>query len=68
MAILVALSVEDVDSTIRSLWLRVAFMTRCGRATLTEALCELETDDAIMYCDAILTLIKQENEAKRREP
>jgi len=36
-------------------------MTRYGGATLTEALCEIGTADAVDYCSALGRLIQQEN-------
>jgi len=55
------LDVGNLDQARDDLWTRVAFMTRYGGATLTEALCEVGAADAEDYCAAIGRLIKQEN-------
>lgn len=54
----------DLDDAYENLWDEVAFMTRYGRATLTEALTELDQTDRRDFIAATGRLIKDEN-AKR---
>lgn len=54
----------DLEKAREEVWDRVAFMTRYGGATLTEALVELDRADANDYIAAVGRLIRQEN-AKR---
>lgn len=64
-AVLHALEPEDdLDDAYQNLWDQVAFMTRYGNATVTEALVELDQVDRSDFIAATGRLIQQEN-AKR---
>jgi hypothetical protein len=45
-------------------WDRVAFITRYGNATLTEALVGLDREDSLDYIGAIGRLIRAENQKR----
>lgn len=59
-------AIHDVEGAIAEVWDRVAFMTRYGKATLTEALCELDRVDAADYIAAIGRIVQQENATPQR--
>jgi hypothetical protein len=64
VAVVAALDVGDLEAAKSEVWDRVAFMTRYGRITLTEAMTGLDQASANDFTAAVGRLIKQEN-AKR---
>ena len=61
VAVVGVLDVGDLERAQEDVWDRVAFMTRYGNATLTEALMEIDRIDATAYVEALSRLIKAEN-------
>lgn len=64
VAVVALLDVGDMEHARSVVWDRVAFLTRYGGCTLTEALVDIDRADADEYGAAIGRLIQQEN-AKR---
>lgn len=64
VAIVELLDVGDLERATEDVWDRLAFITRYGNATLTEAMVDLDRSDQMDYIAAIGRLLKAEN-AKR---
>lgn len=61
VAAVAALDVGDLEAAKSEVWDRIAFMTRYGRITLTEAMTELDQASSNDFVAAVARLIKQEN-------
>lgn len=61
VAAVAALDVGDLEAAKSEVWDRIAFMTRYGRITLTEAMTELDKASSNDFAAAVGRLIKQEN-------
>lgn len=64
IAMLELMDVGDLQAAQDAIWTRIAVMTRYGHATLTEALCMIDSASALDYCTALGKLLREENASK----